>query len=41
MGCNYVSRETIFWISLFLMAAGFVLPGLGVIGAQILLLRNG
>lgn len=32
-------HDWLFWASITLMALGFVLPGLGAIGAQILLLR--
>lgn len=31
--------STIFWVAIVLMVAGFVLPGLGQIGAMILLTR--
>jgi hypothetical protein len=31
--------STIFWVAIVLMVAGFVLPGLGQIGATILLTR--
>ena len=32
-------HDWLFWFAVGLMALGFVLPGLGAIGAQILMLR--
>lgn len=33
-------RDYIFWTALTLMVVGFVLPGTGVVGAQILMVRG-
>jgi hypothetical protein len=41
IGMNKIRREIdwLFWASILLMMIGYAIPGVGVIGAQILMLR--